>query len=46
MWHNAERMGHPMRQGYMMVIYKALYFDVAQRHNLQQQRRPYTVVIF
>ena len=30
MWHKAEWMGHPMRQGYFIVIYKALCFDAAQ----------------
>ena len=30
MWHKAEWIGHPMRQGYIIVIYKALSFDVAQ----------------
>ena len=30
MWYKAELMGNTMRQGYIIVIYKALWFDVAQ----------------
>ena len=30
MWHKADRMGHPIRQGFIIVIYRAIGFDVVQ----------------
>ena len=45
MWHKAEWMGHPMRQGYIIVIYKTLCFDVAQsrRNGAPNETRLYYI---